>query len=596
MDPRSYGEFGRLAKHLRFVERSSRRLARQTFYGMGRWQAKLEHKQAFLGRIVDIGAELFAMAACCSRAEMLLRTAPERGASAYELADAFCEQARVRVDEYFDQLWRNTDDARPRAGPQGPGRRLRVARGRRTRPVRRHRTVDRGRRPGRLGQGEPAPQVPLTGPMPAAARRDSGTRSEIVSILAIGIPAVVRWSDRDRHPPAVPVIQSKASSPHEQHRRPRRPDAPPCHAGGRLRHAGRPHTRRPPGQPQRRRRRRLCPPQPGRHRHRTPQVPTTPRDGSRHARIRRTQSATLPPAILPRTVVAESPTRETVVAREKEQFGGIKVGSAFFGWLTATGTAVLLTALVAAGRHRRRAGHQHRRQRRRRTRPQATRPSGLAGIIALLVILLVAYYCGGYVAGRMARFNGARQGFMVWVWALIAAIVVAVLGLVAGQQFNILANLNSFPRIPVNEGQLNTMSIIAAVVVAVVALVGAVLGGLAGMRFHRKVDRRGLHPGGNGRGALGGRDGVEVVPAAVFPHKAAGFVLDPAFAVVPVVRRELHRAFAVQRTAPASGNDVQAPPLQAGIQFQLRRAACPGARSAAGSPRPAPRRRCTGSA
>lgn len=111
MDPRSYGEFGRLAKHLRFVERSSRRLARQTFYGMGRWQAKLERKQAFLGRVVDIGAELFAMTACCSRAEMLLKTSPDRGAGAYELADAYCEQARVRVDEYFDQLWRNTDDA-----------------------------------------------------------------------------------------------------------------------------------------------------------------------------------------------------------------------------------------------------------------------------------------------------------------------------------------------------------------------------------------------------------------------------------------------------------------------------------------------------
>jgi Acyl-CoA dehydrogenase, C-terminal domain len=109
MDPRSYGDFGRLAKHLRFVERSSRRLARQTFYGMGRWQARLEYKQAFLGRIVDIGAELFAMAACCSRAEMLLRTAPERGATAFELAEAYCEQARIRVDKYFDQLWRNTD-------------------------------------------------------------------------------------------------------------------------------------------------------------------------------------------------------------------------------------------------------------------------------------------------------------------------------------------------------------------------------------------------------------------------------------------------------------------------------------------------------
>ncbi|MEW9871247.1 acyl-CoA dehydrogenase family protein [Arthrobacter sp. HS15c] len=110
MDPRSYSDFGRLAKQLRFVERSSRKLARQTFYGMGRWQARLEYKQAFLGRVVDIGAELYAMAACCSRAEMMLHTTPEQAAGAYELAEAYCEQARVRIEEYFDQLWRNTDD------------------------------------------------------------------------------------------------------------------------------------------------------------------------------------------------------------------------------------------------------------------------------------------------------------------------------------------------------------------------------------------------------------------------------------------------------------------------------------------------------
>jgi protein-S-isoprenylcysteine O-methyltransferase Ste14 len=116
------------------------------------------------------------------------------------------------------------------------------------------------------------------------------------------------------------------------------------------------------------------------------------------------------------------------------------------------------------------------------------------GIIVLLVILFLSYYCGGYVAGRMARFNGAKQGLMVWIWALIVAVLVSILGLVAGQQFNVLANLNSFPRIPINEGQLNTMSIIAAVVVALVALLGAVLGGLAGMRFHRKVDKAGFTP------------------------------------------------------------------------------------------------------
>lgn len=109
-DPRSYEEFGQLARHLRYVERASRKLARQTFYGMGRWQAKLEHKQVFLGRIVDIGAELFAMSACCTRAEMLRRHDAGQGEGAYELADAFCDQSRVRVGELYDRLWHNTDD------------------------------------------------------------------------------------------------------------------------------------------------------------------------------------------------------------------------------------------------------------------------------------------------------------------------------------------------------------------------------------------------------------------------------------------------------------------------------------------------------
>jgi len=109
--PTSYAEFGPLANHLRYVERASRKLARQTFYGMSRWQAKLEYRQGFLGRIVDIGAELFVMAACCSRAEMLRSDDAARGEAAYELAGVFCEQARLRVDRLFDQLWANTDDS-----------------------------------------------------------------------------------------------------------------------------------------------------------------------------------------------------------------------------------------------------------------------------------------------------------------------------------------------------------------------------------------------------------------------------------------------------------------------------------------------------
>ncbi|MFE9839309.1 acyl-CoA dehydrogenase family protein [Streptomyces sp. NPDC005551] len=110
--PNSYSEFKRevdLSGHLRYVERTARKLARSTFYAMSRWQGRMETKQGFLGRIVDIGAELFAMSAACVRAE-LLRTTEDHGREAYQLADVFCRQARIRVEELFGRLWNNTDD------------------------------------------------------------------------------------------------------------------------------------------------------------------------------------------------------------------------------------------------------------------------------------------------------------------------------------------------------------------------------------------------------------------------------------------------------------------------------------------------------
>jgi alkylation response protein AidB-like acyl-CoA dehydrogenase len=118
--PGGFAEFGPLAEHLRYVERSSRKLARATVYAMARWQTRLERKQGFLGRIVDIGAELFAMSAVCVRAHDDAAASPAGGVpgaeagTAAELASAFCVQARSRVEELFRQLWHNTDadDAR----------------------------------------------------------------------------------------------------------------------------------------------------------------------------------------------------------------------------------------------------------------------------------------------------------------------------------------------------------------------------------------------------------------------------------------------------------------------------------------------------
>lgn len=109
--PRAYAEFGVLASHLRFIERCTRKLARNTFYGMARWQAKLEQKQGFLGRIVDIGAELFAMSAACVRAEGQRTADPAIGRQAYELAEIYCQQATQRVEALFHELWTNTDSS-----------------------------------------------------------------------------------------------------------------------------------------------------------------------------------------------------------------------------------------------------------------------------------------------------------------------------------------------------------------------------------------------------------------------------------------------------------------------------------------------------
>lgn len=184
--------------------------------------------------------------------------------------------------------------------------------------------------------------------------------------------------------------------------------------------------------------------------------------------------------------------REAVVAREKEEHGGIKWGSAFFGWLTATGTAVLVTALVSAiGAAVGLASLSGTQQAEAQARQSAETVGIVSGII-LLVILFVAYYCGGYVAGRMSRFDGVKQGLAVWLWAIIVAIIVAVLAAVAGSQYNVLSQLNSLPRVPVGEGDLATGGLITAAAALVASLGGAILGGLAGMRFHRKVDRSGL--------------------------------------------------------------------------------------------------------
>jgi alkylation response protein AidB-like acyl-CoA dehydrogenase len=112
--PKSYGDYGELAGQMRYVERASRKLARSTFYGMARWQAGTEAHGAFLGRIVDIGAELFAMSAAVVYTQTAIREHPERAAETQELAEAFCTQAQLRAERLFHDLWTNADQSNHR--------------------------------------------------------------------------------------------------------------------------------------------------------------------------------------------------------------------------------------------------------------------------------------------------------------------------------------------------------------------------------------------------------------------------------------------------------------------------------------------------
>jgi MFS family permease len=176
------------------------------------------------------------------------------------------------------------------------------------------------------------------------------------------------------------------------------------------------------------------------------------------------------------------------VAAQHDRFGGIKWGAAFFGWLSANGLAVILVALLSA------AGVALGLAQNVDTADEAVDQAneiGIGGGIAILVVLFLAYLAGGYVAGRMARFDGARQGLAVWIVGLLVVLVLAAAGAILGSKYNVFQDLN-LPRIPVDEGTATTAGIITLVAILLVTLLGAVLGGKIGDRYHRRVDRAGF--------------------------------------------------------------------------------------------------------
>jgi hypothetical protein len=185
------------------------------------------------------------------------------------------------------------------------------------------------------------------------------------------------------------------------------------------------------------------------------------------------------PTDLPRERVGSVEAR----ARQREEFGGFSFGSVFFGWLVAIGLAALLTAVLtgagtAIGITELDDGELS----------DNAETIGLLGGILLFAVLLLSYYAGGYVAGRLARFDGSRQGFGVWILGVLVTVAFAALAALAGSEWNVFEQLD-LPRIPVDEGTLTTGGAITLAAIVLGTLLAGIAGGKVGERFHRKVDR-----------------------------------------------------------------------------------------------------------
>ena len=198
-----------------------------------------------------------------------------------------------------------------------------------------------------------------------------------------------------------------------------------------------------------------------------------------------------------------------VVATEHqhEEYGGTNWGAAFFGWIVAVGIGALLTALLSAA-----GAAIALTELTPGEAAESAETISLVGGIALLVVALISYFAGGYVAGRMSRFDGGRQGLGVWIVSIVVTIVLAIVGAIAGSEYNVLGGLE-LPRIPIGEGDLTTGGVIFLVASVLGTLLTAMAGGKAGERYHRRVDALGAAPAaGTRRTAAAGPDGRRFAP------------------------------------------------------------------------------------
>jgi hypothetical protein len=167
-----------------------------------------------------------------------------------------------------------------------------------------------------------------------------------------------------------------------------------------------------------------------------------------------------------------------------QRYRGFSFGAAFYGWLVAVALTALLAGIVGAAA----TGTGSTLTITESQAAQQAGTIGLASAIALLVILLIAYFAGGYVAGRMSRFDGGRQGLGVWLLGLLLTILVAVLGAVFGTQYDILQRTD-LPSVPIPTETLTVGGVVTLIAVVIGTLIAAMAGGKAGQRYHAKINR-----------------------------------------------------------------------------------------------------------
>jgi hypothetical protein len=168
----------------------------------------------------------------------------------------------------------------------------------------------------------------------------------------------------------------------------------------------------------------------------------------------------------------------------REEWGGMNIGAGFFGWLVAVGMAVLLSSIIGAVAAAVGDANDI-------TQSDLERRSGeisIGAAIVLLVVLLISFYAGGYVAGRMSRFDGARQGWAVWLISLVVVVIAAVVGAVYGSEYDVM-NRVDIPDVPIPTDDLTLGGAVTIAAALFATLVAALAGGKAGTHYHRKVDR-----------------------------------------------------------------------------------------------------------